>query len=234
MPTELSKWRITEKQIIMNIGLIISYTSAFLLILPIIIGALKIRSLDSRERIFYAFIVIDFIFMWISHFTSNIGNNMYVFHILALINLSFLTIVFIPPHPSKKFKLILSFSIVIVLLSAFYEAFVTKNGLTYFNSLTFTASGVVILVLAINKLMKVRQNELTFDISKEPFFWFAFSIALLYSAGIVTVTFQKYLQDISINALWTIIIIQQSVHFIAIIGYTKGLSLIKNHRTKEA
>jgi hypothetical protein len=47
-----------------------------------------------------------------------------------------------------------------------YEAFIAENGLTHFNSLSFTASSIIILVLAINKLIRTGQNELVIDVSK--------------------------------------------------------------------
>lgn len=93
---------------------------------------------------------------------------------------------------NKRLRLILKILIPLYLLAVFLNLAFFETG--KFHSKTYLAGGILIVFFCLLYFFKIiRNNDINFEIEKEPFFWVVLGLLLFYLGGIAINTLLDYL-----------------------------------------
>ena len=158
-----------------NFEIFISKCSNFSVLSPFILGIASFRYLNKEERIFYYYIFASLITEILLFSTTEFHlRNHYIINCFALVETSMLLFfLYNSIHAVKYTKFILP---LIPAYFIFWCYFIFRNGITTVNSNIFLAKSLLLIVVSLYSLFILFTNDISFQISAKPLFWFYIGI----------------------------------------------------------
>ncbi|MCE7996096.1 MAG: hypothetical protein HEP71_29220 [Roseivirga sp.] len=169
-----------EQTILSNLTLISSGT----ILLPLIIGLTRYRSLDETQKILGLLIII----CTVTELTTNIMwfmrmRNLHIYQVFSVLNFNLILLVF-RNHLGKRWKNpLMKFQITYTFLAIANSVFI--QGYFSFNSNVTTSSSLIFISLSVTYFYKLLREVKYQKLEKTPMFWISAGILMYYSSTLI-------------------------------------------------
>lgn len=218
-----------------EIAIFLAKGAVYLYIVAAILGIIAISKLDREEKFACAYILGMAAISLVQLFTASRNTNtLYLVHIGTLLTFTTLPFAFIRKYNSPKIVKIVVVSVVFLTLLAIWEALIAEDGLIKYNSITTGATGILLGVLALRRLIALKNDVMVYSLPSESMFWVSLGTAIYFLGAVVIIIFTDLVQQTSNDSLITITFIRLLVLWISIIAFIFAFLLIIRSRRKES
>lgn len=185
------------------------------MILPIIIGLLNRKSLNSIFKLFLFFLIFTLLKEIACVYLASKGQpNLYIYNIFGILAYIVYPILYYNTFTSEKNKRLTLFFLGVIII-AYLSDLLFINGLEVFNTLTTTTGGFILATSALLYLYQILKNIEHSNIIKVPMFWISVGV-LFYNIGTI-VLFSYFNEYITLPSelrasIWTINSILNILH----------------------
>jgi hypothetical protein len=171
---------------------LITYTSAFFVIIPIFIGGATLKRQSIESRTIIALLVVSLLVETLSYFILT-ANNIILMHIYTFIEFSLLSVFFKLFFGSKFSFKMLFLLICLFLLIAGFDAFFLNDFYTI-NNFSTSIEAISMIIFSVVAFYFTLKNLLFDNILATPFFWINTAILIYFSGNLFLFLFSNYLQ----------------------------------------
>ena len=181
--------------------LFLSYFSALMLILPLVLSFIRIKYLSINFKLIQIILVISFIIELYSFILINFykTSNLLVYNAYIVIEgllICFFFIKSITLNDLMKYTSL--FLMIIFLIVNTYEFSINNN--KNINSISITSESIIVILLSILSFFFLLKNPITYNILSLPFFWVNTGLLMYFSGNLFLPLFSAFLQQ---HALYT-------------------------------
>ena len=211
----------------MNLLALYYFFALSTVLVPVILWIIRCRyGLFKFQTIYYYFIfsaIVEIVVATMAFFSiSNIQIINYYF--IAEFLLLFSTLVLWLNYSEKQNKILLSIGIVFSILAAVYQFnYAVPGQISIFYATVFS---LVLILLSVKLILKISKNDF-YPFSSE-YFWYAWSILLHFSLGVVVLVTSEIVLDNNLPLRAQSWLIYAFISFLSNLVYIKGLQCIKH------
>lgn len=203
-----------------------------LALVPIIIGTRAIPFKNNKIKAFFLIVCLNAVIVAAGIITSGMGNNLYILYIFAPLEAIIYSFVLFPEEADKQGKRLVVFIVGLALLMNMAEALFITGGIALYNSITYTLVNLVLGILAIRMLLKLRFNPAVYQLTDEPLFWIALSVAIYKFGTLINWAFFKTVQISGDDAIIIMTFLGTVISYIAFGLNTVALWKARRKKTK--
>jgi len=200
--------------------------------IPIFIGMKAIPFSTTKLKVFYSLVCLNAAVVVAGIITSSMGNNIYILYIFAPMEAILFSYILFPEQEKKKARLIVLVIIALAILMNFVEAFFFTGGIAFYNSITYTIINLVLGVLAIRTLLKLRFDPLIYQLTDEPLFWIAISVAIYKFGTLINWAFFRSVQITGDDAIIVMTFLGTLISYLTFVLHSLALWKAKKRKTR--
>jgi hypothetical protein len=217
---------------LIDIGIALEDFKVILMLIPFLLGIWAWPKADKKVRLFFIYIAFGLLNVSAGVITSRLGNNIYQSYLYAPIEIICLTLIFLPDRKDHKLRTTAIVLASLALAMNVIEASFFQGGVGVFNSATYVIISLSIGILAIRQLLVLRFDITIDNLSKEPLFWIALSVAIHKFGNLINTSFFRSVQLSGDDAIIVMGLIRIVISYIQIILNSIALYIAKPFRLR--
>ena len=206
---------------------------AFSKVIPMVVGIINWRYLDSRTVKMVIYYILSTILEGLALtlvFTR--GINLFMTHIGALMEIVLVSTVLMVPSKSKEKRIVYITAVCTAAVAIVLEVVIKGNdyqSYDFINSIGAGIGAITLSIFALISLFDLRYNSPEPNLSRLPMFWISTGTLLYFSTGIIIFSFSQTLlevdQNMTRNVFLVHVIIYLFMNILCTIGFSKAKSL---------